>query len=76
MMGTNIEAAKAELRGAVSETIDTLAELEAGLTAEQTARAAADTAEANARTAADTTLQNNISAVAGDLAAEMVPFER
>ena len=76
MMGTNIEAAKAELRGAVSETFDTLAELEAGLTAEQTARAAADTAEANARTAADTTLQNNISAVAGDLAAEMVPFER
>ena len=75
MIGTNIEAAKAELRGAVSETFDTLAELEAGLVAEQVARSAADTAEANARTAADTTLQNNISAVAGDLAAETAARE-
>ncbi len=64
MMGTNIEAAKAELRGAVSETFDTLAELEAGLAAEQAARSAADT-----------TLQNNISAVAGDLAAETAARE-
>ena len=59
MISTNIEAAKAELRGVVSSSFDTMAELEAGLTA-----------EAAARTAADATLQSNIGTVASDLAAE------
>ena len=71
MMGTNIEAAKAELRGAVSDAFDTLAELEQGLSAEAAARTAAVTAEANARTAADTGLQNSIDGLTSDLATEV-----
>ena len=71
MMGTNIEAAKAELRGAVSDAFDTLAELEQGLSAEAAARTAAVTTEANARTAADTGLQNSIDGLTSDLATEV-----
>ena len=71
MMGTNIEAAKAELRGAVSDAFDTLAELEQGLSGEVAARTAAVTAEANARTAADTGLQNSIDGLTSDLATEV-----
>ena len=71
LMGTNIEAAKAELRGAVSGAFDTLAELEQGLGDEVAARNAAVTAEANARTAADTGLQNSIGSLTADLATEV-----
>jgi hypothetical protein len=75
MMGTNIDAAKAELRGAVSDAFDTLAELEQGLSDEVAARTAAVTAEANARTAADTALQNSIDGLTADLAAEVAARE-
>ena len=71
LMGTNIEAAKAELRGAVSDAFDTLAELEQGLSGEVAARTAAVTAEANARTAADTGLQNSIDGLTSGLATEV-----
>ena len=71
MMGTNIEAAKAELRGAVSDAFDTLAELEQGLSDEVAARTAAVTTEANARTAADTGLQNSIDGLTSGLATEV-----
>ena len=71
LMGTNIEAAKAELRGAVSDAFDTLAELEQGLSAEAAARTAAVTTEANARTAADTGLQNSIDGLTSGLATEV-----
>lgn len=70
LMASNIEAAKVAIRGEVSTSFDTLAELEAGLSAEQAARAAGDLSESNARTAADTALQNNISALDGQLASE------
>jgi hypothetical protein len=75
MMGTNIDAAKAELRGAVSDAFDTLAELEQGLSDEVAARTAAVTAEANARTAADTGLQNSIAGLATGLATEVAARE-
>ena len=71
MIGTNIDAAKAELRGAVSGAFDTLGELEQGLSDEVAARTAAVTAEANARTAADTGLQNSIDGLTSDLATEV-----
>ena len=71
MMGANIDAAKAELRGAVSDAFDTLAELEQGLSDEAAARTAAVTAEANARTAADTGLQNSIDGLTSDLTSEV-----
>ena len=71
MMGANIDAAKAELRGAVSDAFDTLAELEQGLSAEAAARTAAVTAEANARTAADTGLQNSIDGLTSGLTSEV-----
>lgn len=70
MIGTNIEAAKAELRGAVSTSFDTLVELETGLTTEIADRTTAVAAESAARASADVTLQSNIDTVTANLSTE------
>lgn len=60
-IGTDIAAAKEELKGTVSAAMDTLGEIEAAITQEIADRQAADTAEATARAAAITALITSLN---------------
>lgn len=62
-IGTDIAAAKAELKGTVTEAMDTLGEIETALNAETARATAAETAEAAARAAADTALDTRLTTV-------------
>lgn len=66
-MAADIQAAKDELRGAVSASFDTLQEVEAGLVAETTARTQAVAAETLARETADAALDARVTTVEGQV---------
>lgn len=62
-IGTDIAAAKAELKGTVTEAMDTLGEIETALTQEVSDRTAAVAAEAAARTAGDAALDTRLTTI-------------